>query len=98
MTDNDLNKIINELASKIPSAPSEVDYSGVYLNDKRVREREPIKVTIDWPRWYRHPEEYDEYSPGRDKELNKIRNWEDQVFAAIGEIEKKYGIKIEQSA
>ena len=93
-TEQELQSICKELASAIPDAPYSVTYDGVSTSDMF-----NIHVKINWPRWYRHP---DEYGGDTNYELNKkiaiIGQWEDRVWNAINKIEKKYGLTVDMSA
>lgn len=83
---------IDELAQKIPSAPSGVNFTGIRIEDG---EDEDISVRVDFPRWSRHPDEYGgDNNAELNKRINVIERWEDKVWVAIEEIKAKYKIRI----
>lgn len=94
-TKRELEKICQELSEAIPNAPNWVIYGGVSTTSDMF----VIHIQINWPRWYRHPDEYGgEDSPGLSKKFAIVSGWEDKVWDAIGKIEKKYGISVDMSA
>ena len=92
LSKHQLQQIADELAKKIPSAPSGVNFTGIRIENG---EDEDISVRVDFPRWSRHPDEYGgENNPELNKRINAIERWEDRVWQAIGEIREKYKIVI----
>jgi len=93
-TERQLETICIELSNAIPNnVPCGVQYDGVSPNKSEVH------IRINWPRWYRHPDEYggDENSELY-KRITTIRSWEDKLWAAIDVIEKKYGLTVDMSS
>ena len=85
--------IANELENLIPTPPKGLKYSGVRIENG---EWTDFTVRVDYPRWYRHPEEYvGDNNSNFDKIMKPIEIWEDKVWEIIEVMKNKYKVRID---
>jgi len=94
------DKAIAELSKAIPRPPSGVGYGGVRRARRSEIEWDPkemIHITVNFPRWYRHQDEYPDNERAQ-KMIAAVSDWESKMWDAIEAVQKKYSLRVGMSS